>query len=71
MKFTCERESIVREIANAYEIISVRNSLSILSNVMLAVAEQTLTIRATDLKVNYEASLPVEVDAGKHYRVLR
>ena len=32
MKFTCEREVILHEIANAYEIISVRNSLSILSN---------------------------------------
>lgn len=61
MKFTCERESILREIANAYEIISARNSLSILSNVLLMASEQTLTIRATDLKVNYESSVAVEV----------
>ena len=58
MKFTCEREPIVREIANAYEIISFRNSLSVLSNVLLEVKDGLLTIRATDLKVNYESSIP-------------
>ena len=61
MKFTCEREVILHEVANAYEIISVRNSLSILSNVLLDVADQKLTIRATDLKVNYVSTIPVEV----------
>ena len=61
MKFTCEREAILHEIANAYEIISVRNSLSILSNVLLEAGDGTLTIRATDLKVNYESTIPVEV----------
>ena len=61
MKFTCERETILHEIANAYEIISVRNSLSILSNVLLDATDQKLTIRATDLKVNYESTIPVEV----------
>lgn len=59
MKFTCERESILKEIANAHEIISVRNSLSILSNVFLSISDQTLTIRATDLKVNFETSISV------------
>ena len=61
MKFTCERETILHEIANAYEIISVRNSLSILSNVLLEASDQKLTIRATDLKVNYESTIPVEM----------
>ena len=61
MKFICEREAILREVANAYEIVSARNSLSILSNVLLLASEKTLTIRATDLKVNYESSLPVDV----------
>ena len=61
MKFSCEREPILREIANAYEIISTRNSLSILSNVLLEVRDARLLVRATDLKVNYESSVPVSV----------
>ena len=61
MKFTCEREPVLKEITNAYEIVSTRNSLSILSNVLLEVADDRLLVRATDLKVNYESSIPVTV----------
>ncbi|MFP4510041.1 MAG: DNA polymerase III subunit beta [Spirochaetaceae bacterium] len=61
MKFTCERDVIIREISIAQEIISSRNVLSILSNVLLSVEDNTLTIRATDLKVSFETQIPVEV----------
>ncbi len=61
MKFSCERDPILKEIANAYEIISTRNSLSILSNVLLEARDDHLLVRATDLKVNYESSIPVTV----------
>jgi DNA polymerase III subunit beta len=61
MKFTCERDVILREISTAQEIISSRNALSILSNVLLDADNNELTIRATDLKVGFETKLPVEV----------
>ena len=61
MKFTCERDVIMKEIAVASEIISSRNALSILSNVMLLAGENELTIRATDLKVSFETRIPVDV----------
>lgn len=65
MKFTCERDVIMKEIAVASEIISSRNALSILSNVMIVAEENELTIRATDLKVSFETRIPVDVaDAG-------
>lgn len=60
MKFSCERDVLIKEISVAQEIISSRNVLSILSNVMLSVADNTLTIRATDLKVSFETKIPVE-----------
>ncbi len=60
MKFTCNKDLIVKEISIAQEIISSRNSISILSNVLLEVEENTLTIRATDLKVGFETRIPVE-----------
>lgn len=60
MKFTCERDLLIKEISVAQEIISSRNVLSILSNVMLEVADNTLTVRATDLKVSFETRVPVE-----------
>ncbi len=61
MKFTCERDVLIKEISVAQEIISSRNVLSILSNVMLEAADSTLSIRATDLKVGFETRIPVEV----------
>ena len=60
MKFTCSRDDILREISIAQEVISSKNSLSILSNVLLTVSKGELTLQATDLKVGFETSLPVE-----------
>lgn len=61
MKFTCDRDILIKEITTAQEVISSRNALSILSNVLLQVDDNTLTIRATDLKVSFETKLPVDV----------
>ena len=61
MKFTIERDTIMREIQVAQEIIASRSNMSILSNVLLHAQEGSLTIRATDLKVSFETTLPVTV----------
>ncbi|HVO38643.1 MAG TPA: DNA polymerase III subunit beta [Spirochaetia bacterium] len=60
MKFTCSRDDILREISIAQEVISSKNSLSVLSNVLLTVSKKELSLHATDLKVGFETSLPVE-----------
>ncbi|MDD1748492.1 MAG: DNA polymerase III subunit beta [Methanothrix sp.] len=61
MKFTCSRDDILKEIATAQEVISSKNSLSVLSNVLLTVSKGELKLQATDLKVGFETSLPVDV----------
>ena len=61
MKFTCEKNTIQKEISVAQEIISTRNALSILSNVLLIAENNTLTIKATDLKVGFETQIPADV----------
>ena len=61
MKFTVERDIIIREIQVAQEIIASRSNMSILSNVLLQAQDATLTVRATDLKVSFETNLPVTV----------
>ena len=66
MKFSCEKDNILKEMSIAQEIISSRNPISILSNVLLETRENSLLIRATDLKVWFETTIPVEVhDPGK------
>ena len=62
MRFRCDRELILKEISTAQDIISSRNALSILSNVLLEAADGHLTIRATDLKVSFDTSIPVEIE---------
>ncbi len=61
MKLVCSRDAILKEISIAQEVISSKNSLSILSNVLLVAGKGALTLQATDLKVGFETSLPVDV----------
>jgi DNA polymerase-3 subunit beta len=61
MKFTCEKDALAKEISVAQEIISSKNNTSILSNVLLEADNNTLYIKATDTKVNFETKIPVEV----------
>ena len=60
MHLSCEKDLLVKEIAIAQEIISSRNTLSILSNVLLEAREKLLVIRATDLKVSFQTEIEVE-----------
>jgi len=61
MKLTCEKNALLKEISIAQEIISTRNALSILSNVLLEADNGSLTIKATDLKVSFETRIPVDI----------
>ena len=64
MKFTCERNILLKETAIANEIIASKNAISILSNIFFEVKDGSLTIKATDMKVNFETSVPVDVIEG-------
>lgn len=61
MKFTCQKETILKEIAIAYEIASSRNLTSFLSSVYLETTGSILIIKATDTNFSYETSLEVNV----------
>ena len=61
MKFTCDRSVLLKEIAIANEIIASRNVISILSNIFMEASEDQLVIKSTDMKVNFETKVPVQV----------
>jgi DNA polymerase-3 subunit beta len=61
MKFICERNILLKEISIAQEVIASKNVISILSNIYLEAENDSLTIKATDLKVNFETKIPVTV----------
>lgn len=60
MKFACQRDPLLKEIALAIDYTSQRNTLSIESNVLLETMDDTLTIKATDQKMAFITTLPVE-----------
>lgn len=66
MKFNFEKSALLKELIIAQEIIATKTAVSILSNVLLSAKDGKLTIRATDIKVNFETTIPVEIiEEGK------
>lgn len=61
MKFTFDRDSMLREISIAQEIITNKSPISILSNILLIADNDTLTIKASDSSVNFITKIPVNV----------
>lgn len=70
MKFTFDKNALLNEIAIAQEIISTKTSISVLSNVLLIAEQNSLTIKATDLKVNFQTKIPVDVEEEGSITVL-
>ena len=62
MKFTFDKDAMAKELSIAQEIISTKNALSILSNVYFSAENGSLTIKATDTKVNFETRIPVDIE---------
>jgi DNA polymerase III subunit beta len=60
MKFTCEKELLLKEMLIAHDTISTKSSISILSNVLFTVEKGKLKILATDLKVAFSSSISVQ-----------
>ena len=61
MKFTCNKEVLLKEISIAQEIISSKNAILILSNIYLEVTKDSLIIKAKDMKVNFQTEVKVTV----------
>ena len=61
MRFTFDKDTMIKEISIAQEIISTKNMGSILSNILIIAQENKLTIKATDIKVNFETQVPVQI----------
>ncbi|MDR0878465.1 MAG: DNA polymerase III subunit beta [Treponema sp.] len=61
MKFTCDKSVLLKEISIAQEIIASKNAISILSNIYIEAENDALSIKATDMKVNFETKVPVTV----------
>ncbi|GMO33255.1 MAG: DNA polymerase III subunit beta [Termitinemataceae bacterium] len=63
MKFVLNRDILLKEISIAQEIIATTKHFSnpILANVFIHAENNKLTIKATDIKVNFETCIPADV----------
>ncbi len=60
MKFACQKNEIVKELSNALDFTSQRNTIAIYANVCLCLEGNNLTIKATDQKMSYVSDIAVD-----------
>lgn len=63
MKFSCKRADFFHGVQTSFNAVSSRNTLPILSNILLETGKDTLKFTATDLEVSINCSIPAEVSA--------
>lgn len=61
MKFTFDKDAMIKEISIAQEIITNKSPVSILSNILLIAENNSLTIKATDSTVKFTTTIPVDI----------
>lgn len=61
MKFTFDRDAMIKEIAIAQEVITNKSPVSILSNILLIAENNGLTIKATDSTLKFSTVIPVDI----------
>lgn len=79
MEFTIEKELFVKALQKIQGIVEKRNTMPILSNVLIEAGEETLTFTATDLEVGMKSTYSANViskgritlSAKKLYEIIR
>ncbi len=61
MKLTIERATLLRALGHVQSIVERRNTIPILSNVMLEARDDALRLTATDMDISIVESIPAEV----------
>jgi DNA polymerase III subunit beta len=61
MKATLERTALLKALGHVHRIVERRNTIPILSNVLIEARERQLTLKATDLDLEATESAPADV----------
>ena len=64
MKFSAQREEILKPLQTIIGVVERRQTMPVLSNVLLALRDGSLAITATDLEVELLATAQVEAESG-------
>ena len=63
MKLTIERAALLKSLAHVQSVVERRNTIPILSNVLLDASSNGLTLTATDLDLEIVETVPADVGA--------
>lgn len=61
MRFSFDRDAMIKEIAIAQEVITNKSPVTILSNILLIAENNSLIIKAADTAVKFTTTIPVEI----------
>ena len=61
MKFTFDRDAMIKEISIAQEVITNKSPVSILSNILIIAENNQLIIKATDSTLKFTTTIPVDI----------
>ena len=61
MKFTFDRDAMIKQISIAQEVITNKNPITILSNILMIAENNSLVIKATDSTVKFMTKIPVDI----------
>src|SRR5437016_246311 len=60
MKFSVTKETFLEALQKVQNVVEKKNTVQILSNVLLTVNKDSLSLTATDLEVGINVSIPIE-----------
>ena len=61
MKLTLERASLLKSLGHVHRVVERRNTIPILSNVLLRILEGAVAFKATDLDMEVSETVPAEI----------
>jgi DNA polymerase-3 subunit beta len=64
MKVTLERAALLKSLGHVHRVVERRNTIPILSNVLLRAEDQALLLKATDLDLEVAERLAADVGAA-------
>jgi DNA polymerase III subunit beta len=62
MRVTLERSNLLKSLSHVYRVVERKNTIAILSNVLLSASGSELTLKATDLDLEITETAPAMVE---------
>lgn len=69
MRVTVERAALLRSLGHVHRVVERRNTIPILSNVLIGASDDAIRVVATDLDIQFTSLVPAEVEVPGAFTV--